>query len=434
MATVTVDSAKLVLNAFAATFENNLVSADLVTWKKFDSEMNDRNALTVVEQVGPRYAVTHTTSVVNDLSAGVQDSVFGSEQFTVKDVFGSSMGWADFVKIRDIGAARESVALKNAAQNLAEAIDIYIMGEIMKTPNNWVGTAGNAVNDVDDFLSAYTRLKDEGVTDADLRAILTYGDKQALGTGVVALPALDGMATDTFRNGFSGTVGGIPTVFTQNLTALTVGTRVASGAAQVDGAAENVNYKDVAVSSAPGRYMSQNLSVKNLTGTKTIKAGEVFTIANVNAWDNRANQTLGRLQQFVVVEDFTSASGIGELRIFPAMIVPGSGSGGDINVNTAHATVDSVAADSAAITFIGTASTAYKPRLVLSKDAVICNTADLIMPASDTSRRVSLSKVPLSVRMWQKSDFATGAHSIRFDVAITANKHDRRRAVKFNGG
>jgi hypothetical protein len=127
MATITVDQQKLVLNAFAAVFQNNLLAKDLVSWKQYDGEMDDRNGLKVSEQVGPRYNVTRTTSGVNDLTAGVQDSVFGSEQFTVVDVFGSSMGWGDFVKIRDIGSARESVALQNAATNLAEQIDAYIL-------------------------------------------------------------------------------------------------------------------------------------------------------------------------------------------------------------------------------------------------------------------------------------------------------------------
>src|SRR3546814_8086457 len=77
MATVTVDQAKLVLNAFAAIFQNNLVAKDLVTWKKFDGEMNDRNSLTVVEQVVPDYTTTFTTSVVNDLSGGVQNTKIG---------------------------------------------------------------------------------------------------------------------------------------------------------------------------------------------------------------------------------------------------------------------------------------------------------------------------------------------------------------------
>jgi hypothetical protein len=111
MPSITVDQAKLVMNTFAAIFQNNLISSDFVTWKQYDTEMNDRNGLTVVEQVGPRYAVTRTTNGVQDLTTGVQDTVFGSEQYKVNTVFGSSMGWGDFVKIRDIGDARESTAI-----------------------------------------------------------------------------------------------------------------------------------------------------------------------------------------------------------------------------------------------------------------------------------------------------------------------------------
>lgn len=156
---VTVDQQRLILNSFAAIFQNNLISKDLVTWKKFDGEMNDRNGLTVVEQVGPRYVVSRTTSGVADLTTGVQDTVFGSEQYKLQDVFGSSMGWGDFVKIRDIGDARESTALKNAAMNLAEKIDAYILGYATLASNNWTGTAGAAVDTFDDVAAGYTRLK-----------------------------------------------------------------------------------------------------------------------------------------------------------------------------------------------------------------------------------------------------------------------------------
>lgn len=435
MADITVDQSKLVMNAFAATFQNALAAADAVTWKKYDSEMNDRNGLTVVEQVGPRYAITETTDGVVDLSSGVQDTVFGSEQFKVNKTFGSSMGWGDFVKIRDIGAARESTALRSAAMNLAEKIDAYVLRTAVLASNNWVGTPGQDIADFSDFVAGYTRLKEEGVEDSDLRGILSYHDKQALGAEVVELPAPDAMATSAFRGGFQGAIGGIPTMFTQQLPTLVVGTRAASGAAALDGAAQNVNYSDVAVSTAPGRYMSQTIAIDTLTSGHTIKAGEVFTIANVYAYDNRLGARLDRLQQFTVLEDAT-ADGNGDiaaLRIFPAMIVPGSGSGGDVNVNTAHATVDSVPADGAALTFVGTASTGYRPRVILNKEAIIVNTADLIMPATGKGMRQSLTKVPLSVRMWQDSDFATGEHRVRFDVALTANVRDRRRIVRING-
>lgn len=436
MPTNTVDQAKLVLNAFAATFQNNLVSADLVSWNQYAGEMDDRNQLNVSEQIPPRYVVTRTQDAVNDLtSSGTQNSVFGSEQFTVRDVFGASMGWADFLKVRDIGEARESQAIKAAAMQLAEQIDAYILGFATNASNNWVGTPGNNVDDWNDFATAYTRLKDEGVDDADLRGVLTYADKQGLGANVLTLSAPDALATGVYRKGFTGELDGIPLMFTQQLPTLTVGSRAASGAALINGATQNVNYADVAVSSSPGYYMTQTIAIDGLTGSQTVKDGEVFSIAGVNAYDNRLQASLGRVQQFRVVGDHTASLGvIAALRIFPAIIVPvASPSTNTDRVNTAHATVDAAPADNAAITWLGTASTAYRPRVLLQKGAVVVNTVDLITPDTGNSARKQLTKVPLSVRMWKNSTFATGAHDVRFDVALTANVRDRRRIVRVNG-
>lgn len=433
MATNTVDQQKLVMNTFATIFQNNLVSADVVNWKQFDTELNDRNGLNVAEQVGPRYTVNTTTNGVKDLSSGVQDSVFGSEQFIVNKTFNTSMGWDDFIKIRDIGDARESEALKNAATNLAEVIDAYVIETAVNSYNNWVGTIGNNVADYGDIVSGYTRLKEEGVDDSDLRAVLNYNDKQALGETVIAYNATDNLSSTTFRKGFQGEVGGIPTLFTQQLPTLTVGSRTASASVAVDGATQNVDYKDVAISASPGQYLTQELNI-TLPSGDTIVAGEVFTMADVYAYDNRAQKALSHLQQFVVVTgDTGDSSDDATIRIFPALIVPGSGSGGDVEVNTAHATVDAAPIDTAAMTFLGTASTGYTPRAIFQKQSIIVNTAPLIMPASGTAMRKSLTRVPLSVRMWQHSDFGTGAHSVRFDVALTANVRERRRGVRING-
>jgi hypothetical protein len=430
MATVTVTQQKLVMNAFAAIFQNNLVSKDLVTWRKFEGEMNDRNGLQVIEQVAPRYVVTQTTDGVKDLSGGVQDSVFGSEIYKVNKTFGSSMGWGDFVKIRDIGDARESIALRQAALQMCEAIDKHILGVASTASAHWLGTPANGVDQFGDVVQGYTRLKENGVMDENIKAVLTYKDKEDLGATVIAFDATDQLSTGAFRNGFTGAIGGIPTLFTQQLPSFTTGNDVTGVA--VDGAAQSVNYTAACASTAPGLYMTQTLHVDGITtGTGTVKAGQVFTIAGVYAWDNRAQQSTGRLQQFVVMADVT-ASGVSDadLVIYPAMIVQGTS-----DVNTAHATVDSVPADDAAIVFVGAASTAYTPRLLLDKDAINVCTADLILPASDTSMRKALTKLPLSVRMWQKSDFATGAHSIRFDVALTANvlAGGRDRIVRING-
>jgi hypothetical protein len=447
-ANVSVDQAKLVLNSFAAIFQNNLTSAELVTWRKFDNEMNDRNKLTVVEQVVPRYLVTHTTNGVNNLtSTDVQNTVFGSEQYNVQDVFGSSMGWQDFVKIRDLGAARESEALKGAALNLAEQIDAYILGFATNASNNWLGTPGDPVSQYNDIAQGYTRLKEEGVEDADFRAVLNYYDRQALGANIVnqqgigasfAVQGNAGMKADgIYRKGFSGEIDGIPTMFTQQLPTLALGSRVIADGA-MNGANQYSDYASVAVSTAPGLRLTQTIAVTVGVGTETVSDGEVFTIASVYAWDNRLQAKLPHLQQFRVIGNYTASSGnIAAMTIFPAIVVQGaSPSGSDFNTisnNTANATVDSIPGSSAAITFIGTASASVRPRVILSKDAIVVNTADLIMPATGIGSRKALTKVPLSVRMWQNSVFNTGEHQVRFDVALTANVVDRRRIVRING-
>jgi hypothetical protein len=35
--------------------------------------------------------------------------------------------------------------------------------------------------------------------------------------------------------------------------------------------------------------------------------------------------------------------------------------------------------------------------------------------------------------MWQHSDFYTGAHGVRFDVALNANIRERLRIARING-
>ncbi len=59
MGTVTTEQQKLVLNSFAMVLQNNLVSAQAVTWKEYDGEMDDRKIDIDVQQTQtPRRATT----------------------------------------------------------------------------------------------------------------------------------------------------------------------------------------------------------------------------------------------------------------------------------------------------------------------------------------------------------------------------------------
>lgn len=429
MATVTVDQAKLVLNTFAAIFQNNLVSADLVTWRKFDGEMNDRNGLEVVEQVTPDYTTVFTNDAVADLTSGVQDTTFGSERYKLRQVINSSMGWGDFVKIRDLNSARESEALKAAALRMAHDIDAYILRYVTLATNNWTGDGVSAVGTWDDVAAATTRLMQEGVEEtSNLRAVLGYEDKQALGRELVETNTtgnLSDPASGVYRDGWQGKVAGIPTTFTQQLPALTVGTRVATGTSLTNGVTATT-YEAVCQSPAPGQFCTQLINIDGQSGAVTLVDGETFTIAGVYAYDNRAKKRLNHLQEFRVIGNHTAASGaFTGVRIFPAIIASGP-----------YKTVDYTGSlDNLAITHKGAAGATLQPRILVNKDAVVINTAELIMPATGTARRMSLTKLPISVRMWQDSTFATGEHRVRFDVALEANVRagGRRRMIRING-
>lgn len=427
MATVTVDQAKLVLNTFAAIFQNNLVSADLAQWKKFDAEMNDRNGLTVVEQVTPDYTTTFTANAVQDLSGGVQDTTFGSEQFKLDQVITTSMGWGDFIKIRDINDARESEAIKAAALRLAHDIDAYVLRHCALASNNLLGDGVSSVATWDDVASGYTRLKEEGCEDdSNLRAVLTYGDWQALGSDVVQTSGdnIGNIGDGVYREGWQGKIAGIPTTFTQQLPSFTVGTRAQTSALTAGTAESATTYASVCISGAPGQFMTQLLTIDIGLGTETVLDGEVFTIAGVFAYDNRAKKALNHLQQFRVVGNATAVGGVASVRVYPALITSGP-----------FQTIAQAPANTAQVNFVGAPSATLQPRFIANKNAVVVNTADLIMPATGTASRVSLTKIPLSVRMWQDSSFATGEHRVRFDVAIKANTaaHGRRRVVRING-
>jgi len=435
MGTVTVEQQKLVLNAFAMVLQNNLVTGQAVTWNEYDGEMDDRNGLQVLEQVTPRYNITRTENGVKDLTSGTDGTVFGSELFEVTGTFNANMGWGDFVKIKTIGDARESKALMGAATSMAEKIDAYIMAIAVNASCDWLGDGITSIDEWVDAAAAYARLKENGVGDNDLSYIMNHTDEYKLGDQLVKLPNETGAGT--YRRGFSGELSGIRTMFTNQLPVLTTGSRATTGTTAVNGANQNVNYADVAkAGTVNGRRMTQSLVLDTAGAGTTFKAGEVFTIPNVFAFDNRkqAPVTPARLQQFTIIADAT-ADGTGNvtLTIFPAIIVPGSGAGDNININTAHATVTAAPADNAVLTFLGAASTTLSPRVLIQKEAVVVNTVPLILPASDTSMRRRLNKIPLTVRMWQHSDFYTGAHGVRFDVALNANVRERMRIARFNG-
>ena len=162
-----------------------------------------------------------------------------------------------------------------------------------------------------------------------------------------------------YKEGRMGRFAGFDFYENTIMPSLTLGTE-AGTAYKVDGAAEAKTLS--ATDSDPNNGV---LTVK--TGTKTIKAGQVFTIGDdVFAVHPETKASTGVLKQFTVTAD---ATGAGDLSISPAIIASGP-----------HQNVSAIPDDGDDVTFLGTASTAYNQSLLFQKGFACMGSADLVLP------------------------------------------------------
>ena len=134
--------------------------------------------------------------------------------------------------------------------------------------------------------------------------------------------------------------------------------------------------------------------------------GDVFTIAGVNAVNPQTRLSTGSLQQFVVTAAQTASGGdMANMAISPPMYTAAN----------ALATIDAFPANNAAVTFVGTASTAYPQNLIYHKDAITLATADLLLPqgVDMASRQVHNG---ISLRIVRQYDINNDRMPCRVDV------------------
>lgn len=114
------------------------------------------------------------------------------------------------------------------------------------------------------------------------------------------------------------------------------------------------------------------LTTNAITGT--LKAGDIFTIAGVNAVNRVTKQDTGELAQFVVTAN--AATTATSLSIYPALVGPNAITGGD----SQYQTVAALPANGAALSLVNTASEQYRRNFGFAKGAITMATADLVLP------------------------------------------------------
>lgn len=170
---------------------------------------------------------------------------------------------------------------------------------------------------------------------------------------------------------------------------------------------------------------TQGQSTLNITGTgsQTLAAGDVFTVAGVFAVNPQTRESTGSLQQFVVTEAIAASGGAyTAVKIAPALFTS----------SNALATVDTFPQAGAVVTFLGAASTSYPQNLVYHKDAIAFATADLLLPqgVDMASRQVHNG---ISLRVVRQYDINNDRLPCRIDVLYGYNTIRPPMAVRMWG-
>jgi len=281
---------------------------------------------------------------------------------------------------RILQPAMARLASEIDSQGLALYADIY----------NQVGTAGVTPATALVALQAGQKL-DEFAAPRDNTRTICYNPAGMAATvnGLTGLFQDSSKIAEQYAKGMMGRGLGFDWFMDQNIQNLTTGSR--TGTILMNGTTSSG---------------ATTISIDGFGGaTQTVTAGEVFTIAGVNAVNPETGADTGSLQQFVVTAAATaSSSAVAALAISPAIISSG-----------ATKTVTAVPADNAAVTFVGGASTTFPVNMAFHRDAFTLATADLILPTGvDFAARETYDGV--SMRVVRQYDINTDKFPCRIDL------------------
>lgn len=165
-----------------------------------------------------------------------------------------------------------------------------------------------------------------------------------------------------------------------------------------------VGNKVAGVTVSGGSQTGASLVVGGVVASDTFPKGTVFTVANVFEVHPETRVSTGRLQQFVVTADTTSAGTTVTLPIAPSIVLTG-----------ALQTVSGSPANAAALTIGGTASTAYPLMCGYHKTAFTMGFVDLDMPKGvDFAAREVMDDI--SMRIVRQYDVLMDRKVTRVDI------------------
>jgi len=281
--------------------------------------------------------------------------------------------------------------LKPRISQLASSIDADV-ANAYKTIGNSVGTPGTTPGTSLVLLQAQQKLNENAAVMSPRYATVNPAANAGLVEGMKGLFNPTDTISKQFKNGMMGTgVLGFDEInMSQSIKVHTTGSRDASA---------STTCKTTITSQGASSIVLTQGSV-----TTTIKAGDVFTVADCYAVNPQTRETTGSLFQFVALADATAVAGDWTVTVAPIY-------------TAAHAlaTVDSFPTATKAVTFLGAASSQYAQNLVYHKDAITFATADLLLPQGvDMASRAVHNGI--SLRIVRQYDINNDRMPCRIDV------------------
>jgi P22 coat protein - gene protein 5 len=293
--------------------------------------------------------------------------------------------------------------IKPAAITLAQTVDRSI-ASLYSSVWNSVGTPGTTPSTFASVALAAQRMDEMAVESGDRTLAVNPAAAYALAGNKLGLQAVGNVDRTAYEEAMVDRMAKFDIFNSQNVVNHTVGPM--GGTPLVNGASQNVTYAN-----AVGATWSQSLITDGWTAAAAARvvAGDVFTIPNVFAVNpvpgEGTKQVMPYLQEFTVLADgSSSAGGALTMTISPPIITTGP-----------FQTVSAAPADNAALTFRGTAATAYPQNLAFHKNAFALVTVPLEMP-DGVSFKARESYKGLSMRVIKDYDITNDVEIIRLDI------------------
>ena len=405
-------TASIIAKAAVLQLDNNLVMAKKV-FRGYEGEFaKNINGYEIGDSISVRRPMDFT--VRDGAVMNVQDTTEGKFTLTVDKRKGVDFEFTSQELTLSIKELSERV-IKPAMIQLANQVDTDLMALYKDVPS-WVGTPGQTINSFADLALGPERM-DEMANPVDGRsAVLSPADHWGMVGNLTGL-YIERSANSAYRNGSLGNVGGLEVLMSQNVPTHTVGTNWATGSTPLtNGAAQETTYaasKDTDTMS----LITDGWS----SGATSLKQGDVFTIANVNAVIPVTKVDLGFLKQFAITADISDTSGAITMTITPAAILTG-----------AHQNISATIADGAALTEVGTEATGYRQNMVFNQNAFALVSVPLVSPpgAVDVGRQ---SYKGTNVRVIPVYDGTNDISKWRLDILYGVKTVDSRLAHRVSG-